>query len=125
MRTELVVATYENPRALMLSLASVARQEAAPGAVAIPTTARGRRRRRLSRPSPRRIRASRCGTSGTRTQAFAGTRSSTGRSPPPDREKPGFYSAAHLQLNHYYTRSEAELAAKIGRGPNLAAKRGE
>ena len=42
-----------------------------------------------------------------------------------EREKPGFYSAAHLQLNHYYTRSEAELAAKIGRGPNLAAKRGE
>ena len=34
----------------------------------------------------------------------------------------GFYSAEHLQLNHYYTRSEAELAAKIGRGPNLAAK---
>jgi hypothetical protein len=42
-----------------------------------------------------------------------------------ERERPGFYSAAHLQLNHYYTRSEAELAAKIARGPNLAAKRGE
>jgi hypothetical protein len=42
-----------------------------------------------------------------------------------EREKPGFYSAAHLQLNHYYTRSEAELAAKIARGPNLAGKRGE
>jgi hypothetical protein len=41
------------------------------------------------------------------------------------REKPSFYSAEHLQLNHYYTRSEAELAAKIGRGPNLAGKRGE
>ncbi len=40
-----------------------------------------------------------------------------------ERERPGFYSAAHLQLNHYYTRSEAELAAKIGRGPNLAGKR--
>jgi hypothetical protein len=39
-----------------------------------------------------------------------------------DRTKPGFYSAVHLQLNHYYTRSEAELAAKIGRGPNLVAK---
>ena len=38
------------------------------------------------------------------------------------RERPGFYSAEHLQLNHYYTRSEAELAAKIGRGPNLVAK---
>jgi hypothetical protein len=42
-----------------------------------------------------------------------------------ERERPGFYSAAHLQLNHYYTRSEEELAAKIGRGPNLAAKRSE
>lgn len=39
-----------------------------------------------------------------------------------ERERPGFYSAAHLQLNHYYTRSEEELAAKIGRGPNLVAK---
>ena len=39
-----------------------------------------------------------------------------------ERERPGFYSAAHLQLNHYYTRSDAELAAKIGRGPNLVAK---
>jgi hypothetical protein len=38
------------------------------------------------------------------------------------REGPGFYSAEHLQLNHYYTRSDAELAAKIGRGPNLVAK---
>ena len=38
------------------------------------------------------------------------------------REQPDFYSADHLQLNHYYTRSEAELAAKIGRGPNLPAK---
>lgn len=38
------------------------------------------------------------------------------------REKPGFYSADRIQLNHYYTRSEAELAAKIGRGPNLVAK---
>ena len=38
------------------------------------------------------------------------------------RERPEFYSADHLQLNHYYTRSESELAAKIGRGPNLVAK---
>jgi hypothetical protein len=38
------------------------------------------------------------------------------------RGRPGFYSADHLQLNHYYARSEAELAAKIGRGPNLASK---
>jgi GT2 family glycosyltransferase len=35
MRSELVVATYENPRALALCLASVARQEAPPGGVAI------------------------------------------------------------------------------------------
>jgi hypothetical protein len=39
------------------------------------------------------------------------------------RSRPGFYSADHLQLNHYYTGSDAELAAKIGRGPNLAGKR--
>jgi hypothetical protein len=42
-----------------------------------------------------------------------------------ERDRPGFYSADHLQLNHYYTRSEAELAAKIGRGPNLQAKTSE
>lgn len=37
----------------------------------------------------------------------------------------GFYSADHLQLNHYYTRSEVELAAKIARGSNqrVAAER--
>jgi len=29
-----------------------------------------------------------------------------------------FYSADHIQLNHYYTRSEQELAAKIARGSN-------
>jgi hypothetical protein len=42
--------------------------------------------------------------------------------PPKRRREPGFYSADHLQLNHYYARSEAELAAKVGRGPNLASK---
>jgi Glycosyltransferase family 92 len=31
----------------------------------------------------------------------------------------GVYSAARIQLNHYYTRSDAELRAKIARGPNL------
>lgn len=35
------------------------------------------------------------------------------------REMPAFYSADHIQLNHYYTRSTAELQAKIVRGPNL------
>ncbi len=35
------------------------------------------------------------------------------------REAASFYSAAHIQLNHYYTRSDAELQAKIARGPNL------
>ena len=42
-----------------------------------------------------------------------------------DRDKPGFFSNARLQLNHYYTRSGAELEAKIGRGSNktVAAER--
>lgn len=35
------------------------------------------------------------------------------------REGRAFYSADHIQLNHYYTRSDAELRAKIARGPNL------
>lgn len=35
------------------------------------------------------------------------------------RKEPGFYSNARIQLNHYYTRSDAELRAKISRGPNL------
>lgn len=35
-----------------------------------------------------------------------------------DRVKPAFASRARLQLNHYYTRSDAELQAKIGRGSN-------
>ena len=35
------------------------------------------------------------------------------------RHSPAFYSADHIQLNHYYTRSDAELRAKIARGPNL------
>lgn len=39
-----------------------------------------------------------------------------------ERDKPGFYSADHLQLNHYYARSKQELNEKIGRGPNLVAK---
>ncbi len=33
-----------------------------------------------------------------------------------DRDKRGFYSRARLQLNHYYTRSDAELQAKIRTG---------
>ncbi|MDP4034510.1 MAG: glycosyltransferase family 92 protein [Pseudorhodobacter sp.] len=35
------------------------------------------------------------------------------------REAAEFYSADHIQLNHYYTRSDEELRAKITRGPNL------
>lgn len=35
-----------------------------------------------------------------------------------DRVKPSFASRVRLQLNHYYTRSDAELQAKIGRGSN-------
>lgn len=41
------------------------------------------------------------------------------------RDKPGFYSADAIQLNHYYTRSRAELEAKIARGPNLVSKRND
>jgi hypothetical protein len=39
-----------------------------------------------------------------------------------DRERRGFYSVDHVQLNHYYARSKAELEEKIGRGPNLPSK---
>jgi hypothetical protein len=39
-----------------------------------------------------------------------------------DRETPAFYSTEHIQLNHYYARSEQELDDKVGRGPNLVAK---
>ena len=35
------------------------------------------------------------------------------------REGRGFYAVDRIQLNHYYTRSDAELRAKIARGPNL------
>ncbi|WP_343079165.1 glycosyltransferase family 92 protein [Ostreiculturibacter nitratireducens] len=42
-----------------------------------------------------------------------------------DRDKPGFYSADAIQLNHYYTRSRQDLEAKISRGPNLMGKAGE
>lgn len=35
------------------------------------------------------------------------------------REGRGFYATDRIQLNHYYTRSDAELRAKIARGPNL------
>ena len=42
------------------------------------------------------------------------------RFPAAGREAPAFYSADRIQLNHYYTRSDAELRAKIARGPNLS-----
>ncbi len=35
-----------------------------------------------------------------------------------DRANRAFYSRAAIQLNHYYTRSDAELQAKINRGSN-------
>ncbi len=35
------------------------------------------------------------------------------------RDERSFYAAGQIQLNHYYTRSDAELRAKIARGPNL------
>lgn len=37
-----------------------------------------------------------------------------------DRTRPEFYSAEHLQLNHYYTRSNADLQAKLERGQIVA-----
>ena len=36
------------------------------------------------------------------------------------RKQPKFYSNANLQLNHYYSKSEEEMAAKIARGSNYA-----
>jgi len=35
------------------------------------------------------------------------------------RRDPSFYSADFIQLNHYYTRSNSELEAKINRGSNM------
>lgn len=57
------------------------------------------------------------------TDGRSDTANDRGETAPLSRRRlPGFYSADHLQLNHYYARSEAELAAKVGRGPNLASK---
>lgn len=39
-----------------------------------------------------------------------------------DRTKRAFSSRVRLQLNHYYTRSNAELQAKIGRGSNKSVQ---
>jgi hypothetical protein len=41
------------------------------------------------------------------------------------REEAKFYSADHVQLNHYYSRSEQEVVEKFRRGPNLVAKASE
>ena len=35
------------------------------------------------------------------------------------RTDPGFYSASQIQLNHYYTRSDADIAEKLERGANI------
>lgn len=60
------------------------------------------------------------------TDGGSGTANDRGETAPlARRHERGFYSADHLQLNHYYARSEAELAAKVGRGPNLAGKASE
>ncbi len=57
------------------------------------------------------------------TDGLYRTANDRGEGTPLERRRlPGFYSADHLQLNHYYARSEAELEAKVGRGPNLASK---
>lgn len=39
------------------------------------------------------------------------------------RSSEAFYSTERIQLNHYYTRSEAEIAAKIARGSNQTVNR--
>lgn len=39
------------------------------------------------------------------------------------RKLPDFYSSQYLQLNHYYSKSEAELREKIARGPLSPASR--
>jgi glycosyltransferase involved in cell wall biosynthesis len=45
------------------------------------------------------------------------TANDAGRVVPLDQRKsPDFYSSDHLQLNHYYTRSQEEFARKIARG---------
>jgi hypothetical protein len=49
-----------------------------------------------------------------RTWNVAGVESTLSR-----RKEPSFYAAGRIQLNHYYTRSDAELRAKITRGSNL------
>jgi hypothetical protein len=40
-----------------------------------------------------------------------------------ERKLPGFYSAQFLQLNHYYSKSEEQLKAKLDRGPASPASR--
>jgi hypothetical protein len=37
------------------------------------------------------------------------------------REARAFYAAGRIQLNHYFTRSEADLAEKLARGSNMTA----
>ena len=49
---------------------------------------------------------------------FEGVNDAGRSAPHADRTKRSFYSRARLQLNHYYTRSNSELQAKIGRGSN-------
>lgn len=49
-----------------------------------------------------------------RTWNVAGVESTLSR-----RKDRAFYAADRIQLNHYYTRSDAELQAKIARGSNL------
>ena len=55
-------------------------------------------------------------TDGDRTWNDAGAEATFG-----SRREPGFYSAERVRLHHYYTRSDAELRAKLARGSNLAS----
>ncbi|MGR3436113.1 MAG: glycosyltransferase family 92 protein [Shimia sp.] len=65
-----------------------------------------------------------CRVTTVRVHAFevegqaAGINDQGAAAPHVDRQKPMFVSTSALQLNHYYTRSDAELQAKIARGSN-------
>ena len=74
-RTELIVATYENPRALALSLASVARQASPPDSIAIADDGSGPETAAVVEAFAAPTRRWRCGTSGTRIAASRRTRS--------------------------------------------------
>ena len=60
---------------------------------------------------------------GTRTFGSTTCNDAGQRSSRSGRKNPKFYSSQHLQLNHYYCKSEEELALKLSRGPASPASR--